>query len=382
MSKAQTLLQGIGVGAALMYLFDPERGRFRRTQLRDQAGHHLRALDKTLDRTARDLSNRAYGGLAEVRAWLRDERVTDAVLEARVRAKLGRCVSHPHAIHVAADQGWVTLSGPVLKCEVEGLLAGVSAVRGVVRVENWLDVHAQAEGVPALQGGKSRPAAQSDWMQADPSPTARLLGGAAGGALMLYGTRRRDALGAALNTVGLGLLLRSLTHPKPASLFWPEDRRNTLELHSNLIVQAPIERVFGFWTAFENLPRFLSPVRKVQDRGYGHLHWSVADTNGVALEWEATVTRFLPKRELAWLSVPGSIIENFGRVRFHPEPGGGTRLDIQMIFGPSRRAAEEDITRLFGPDAKHRWEANLRQMKALIESENAPTEAVVPVPVL
>ena len=59
------LLTGVTLGAGLMYLFDPERGRRRRALLRDKAVSLSSQTGDALGRTARDLSNRATGVAAE-----------------------------------------------------------------------------------------------------------------------------------------------------------------------------------------------------------------------------------------------------------------------------------------------------------------------------
>ena len=56
--------------------------------------------------------------------------VADDVLAERVRARLGHNVSHA-SIEVQVAQGEVTLRGPVLDAEVDGLLRAVRAVPGV-----------------------------------------------------------------------------------------------------------------------------------------------------------------------------------------------------------------------------------------------------------
>lgn len=130
-----------------------------------------------------------------------------------MRAKIGRVVSHPRAIQVLADRGRVTLSGPILAGEVDDLLAAVASVRGVVDVENRLQVHPTADNVPALQGGtapNARSRRRSREAAANRSPAARLVSSAAGGALAFYGAKRRDPIGAALGTVGLGILARGI----------------------------------------------------------------------------------------------------------------------------------------------------------------------------
>src|SRR5687768_9194888 len=116
-SRAQ-LLTGIGVGFGLMYLLDPERGARRRARLRDAAVNAAHTAADAADAAGRDLSNRIAGTAAEVRGRFTDGDVDDQTLIERVRTKLGRVVSHPHAISVTSDDGVITMTGPVLQAEV------------------------------------------------------------------------------------------------------------------------------------------------------------------------------------------------------------------------------------------------------------------------
>ncbi len=148
------VLGGLGLGAALMYVLDPERGKRRRALVRDKAVRLSRKASDRLDARSRDWRNRARGAAAEVKAMARSEEISDPVLEERVRAEIGRVVSNPGALEVSAAAGTVTLSGPVLASEVDDLLSAAHGVRGVDDVENRLQVYESAEGVPALQGSK------------------------------------------------------------------------------------------------------------------------------------------------------------------------------------------------------------------------------------
>jgi hypothetical protein len=94
-----TFVKGVGLGAGLMYLFDPDRGR-RRAHVRDQAVHVLTELGAAIEAASRDLGNRAYGRVAELRALLSADPVSDATLTARIRARMGHVLSHPRAVHV------------------------------------------------------------------------------------------------------------------------------------------------------------------------------------------------------------------------------------------------------------------------------------------
>lgn len=146
-----TLLGGVGLGAGLMYLLDPEGGRRRRALARDKAVHGLKVSGKALRRTSVDLGNRTRGLVAEAGSLLRKGSADDRKLEGRVRSKLGRHLSHPSALQVQCQDGLVILSGPVLASELDKVLAKVQKIKGVHEVESRLEVHESAENVPSLQ---------------------------------------------------------------------------------------------------------------------------------------------------------------------------------------------------------------------------------------
>ncbi len=66
--KTVALLSGLGVGAALMYVLDPERGRRRRALARDKAVSLANKTGDAVSRRSRDLANRARGLAAEARS--------------------------------------------------------------------------------------------------------------------------------------------------------------------------------------------------------------------------------------------------------------------------------------------------------------------------
>jgi hypothetical protein len=109
----------LGLGAGLMYYLDPARGRSRRARAFDGLAHALRQIEDAIEVGGRDLGNRAGGLIAEAGSQRRRDEAPDEVIEARVRSKLGRVVSHPRAIEVTARGGRVTLRGPVLAAEAD-----------------------------------------------------------------------------------------------------------------------------------------------------------------------------------------------------------------------------------------------------------------------
>jgi hypothetical protein len=201
MNRNPLFLGGISLGAGLMYVFDPDRGRRRRATARDAAHRIANAFDDAVGKTSRDLSDRAQGLVAELNSIFRCEEADDAMVAARVRSKLGRVISHPHGIHVAVNQGHVILSGQILASEVDHLINRVWSVRGVTGVENRLEAHERAGGVSSLQGGTTRHGETPELMRSNWSPGIRFLAGIGGGALTLYGARRKDIISAAEDLV-------------------------------------------------------------------------------------------------------------------------------------------------------------------------------------
>src|SRR5690242_2222509 len=89
----------LGLGAALMYLMDPQAGRKRRNDLRNQIEATQRRVQRGKELVVRDASNRAQGAIHQTRRFLQATRqkvedgtvfqVDGAQIQQRVNAMLG-----------------------------------------------------------------------------------------------------------------------------------------------------------------------------------------------------------------------------------------------------------------------------------------------------
>jgi uncharacterized membrane protein len=354
-----------------MYIFDPDRGRRRRATARDAAHHIANAFDDAVGKTSRDLSNRAQGLVAELNSIFRCEEADDDVVAERIRSKLGRAVSHPHAIHVAVNQGRVTLSGEILASEVDRLLKRVWSVRGVRGVENKIEAHEQAGVISSLQGGIPHHGETPELMQSNWSPAIRFLAGIGGCALALYGARRKNLFSAA---VGLGLVTRSLTNMEMEDLIGLGGSHG-ITVQKTITINASVRKVFELWSRHENFPHFMSRVREVRDLGNGRYHWTVAGPAGIPVEWEAVITKLEPDRLIAWQSAPGSTIEQHGIVQFRTDGDDKTVVDVRLSYYPPAGAVGHAIASLFGADPKSEMDDDLMRMKSFIETGRQPHDA-------
>jgi hypothetical protein len=128
-----TLLNGMIIGAMIMYVFDEHRGAKRRAYARDKLIHAGHLLGHMMNKRSRDLMHRTAGFLAEIRSSIRDRSadIPDDILVSRVRSQLGHVVSHPGLLEVIARDGCVCVKGPVLRTEVEKIQNRLAKIRGV-----------------------------------------------------------------------------------------------------------------------------------------------------------------------------------------------------------------------------------------------------------
>jgi uncharacterized membrane protein len=374
------LLAGACLGAAGMYLIDPSRGGRRRGIVRDQFTHAAHKTADGLEATSRDVAHRAQGVWAQAQHWFERADVPDHILIERVRAKLGRYVSHPRAIDVEADAGCVILRGKILKREVGPLLRAVAWIPGVHDIDNLLEQHDHPGNIPSLQGGTARRGDLPELMQREWSPAARALVGGAGTALVAYAAARRDVFATLFGLAGTALVLRAATNLETKRLIGAGAGRRAVDVQKSININAPVSTVFDFWSNFENFPRFMTHVREVRATNVeGQSHWTVEGPAGVPIEFDAVITRFEPNTVIAWKTVEGSPVAHAGIVHFEPDGMQGTRVHIRFSYNPPAGAIGHAVAALLGEDPKSMMDEDLARMKTLVETGNPPRDAAQPI---
>jgi uncharacterized membrane protein len=362
MSKLLTFPRGFLLGASLMYFFDPRRGRARRARIADLASHLRRVEQDLVGKAARDAAHRARGLVQRV-SHTRGARpvADDAVLEARVRARLGRVVSFAGAIQAGVKDGVVALRGAVLAHEASRAVHAVRRVPGVREVVDRLDRHATAD-VPELQGDGAR-LPSDQW-----APSARVAAISAGTLAALYGLARRGLTGTAMAAAGGVLAVRGASNLPLARLVDYVLGRAPIELHKSIHVHVPPDQVFALWSRLESFPRFLQHVRSIQvnPREPARSRWEVDGPAGFPLQFETVTTRVVPGREMSWTTLPDQPLEHTGCVRFEPAPGG-TRVEIYLCYRPPGGAIGHAVAHVLGWDPKARIDDDMVRMKALLE---------------
>jgi len=367
-------LTGAVAAAGVMYYFDAGSGRRRRAEFGQRSAGAARRGVSRLQAASRDLAHRVYGLGARATARIRRGEVAPTVLVERVRARLGRVVSHPGAVHVSADeQHTVRLTGAVLAWEHEPLRRAIAQVAGVGAIRDELEVHESAQQVSALQGGARR-ALRGPADEAGATAALRLLMALAGSSLLVGGSRRRGTLGVMGAAAGSALLLRSVTTPRRRPARY---RNRPLEVCQTLHLHAPVESVYEALHNSDRLVALLPALRALRHRADGATQWSVHDPQGWPLEWTAVVTELQPNRQIAWRTTDDSTLTQWGMAWLEPIDARQTRLhlyvSLRIIPGRTRQA----LRRLLGTGPHGELTENLARLRRYLDgaSEAGPAGA-------
>lgn len=351
--KAISWPLGIGLGATLGYFLDPDNGHRRRRLLQDKATHFKRTSVTGARKAVADAENRFRGAVAEVRARVaEEEQPPDDVLLQRVRSRLGHVVAHPRAVEVRVEDGRVTLSGPTLEREADGLLREIRALAGVRQVFDELERFESASDVPGLQGGRERKGHRfigTEW-----TPAYRMFGIATSLPLIGYGMKQRGASGGLVAGLGASLLARSVTNLSLGKLTGIGAGPHVIGVRKHFRVEASPEDVFFQLRHPDNVRGLFSRIDAIVP-STSEATWEIVSHGpvGLPLHWEAELTELEPNRLIAWRSVEGGRFQAEGRVQLSPADDGGTIVDLQIDYNPPGGVLGEALATLLGAGLRH-----------------------------
>lgn len=140
-------------------------------------------------------------------------------------------------------------------------------------------------------------------------------------------------------------------------------------VEESIEVEVPIRTAYNQWTQFEEFPRFMEGVEKVEQRDDTHLHWVVSHA-GHRHEWDAEIVEQKPEERVAWKAVGGK--ENAGVVTFHRLDQNRTKVMVQLDW--EAEGMIEELGSMMGSDSR-RVREDLERFKEMIESRGNETGA-------
>jgi uncharacterized membrane protein len=164
-------------------------------------------------------------------------------------------------------------------------------------------------------------------------------------------------------------------------------RGRRLPIQESVDVAVPLETAYNQFTQFEDFPKFMHRVEKVEQKDDTHLMWH-ENIWGVRRQWEAEITDQRPNERIAWESTSGSPRQK-GAVTFHRLSDRLTRVEVNLDQEPkgifektssgfrmTRRALKSDLMRFKAfvetrEEETGAWRGEVVEGE-LVEGEEAP----------
>ena len=214
----------------------------------------------------------------------------------------------------------------------------------------------------------------------------RWLSALGGGALVIWGMRRKGATGTLAGLAGTMLVERGVTGHCPVydSLGVDTAKGDLVQQHGpnavldgsravrvehTVTIGRPREELYRYWRNLENLPRILRHVESVRVIDERRSHWVARGPAGRTVEWDAEIHNEVPGEIIAWKSLEGASVPNAGSVHFDEAPGGrGTEVRVILEYAPpAGRLGAAAAARLFEERPETQVREALERFKQVME---------------
>lgn len=142
-----------------------------------------------------------------------------------------------------------------------------------------------------------------------------------------------------------------------------------VNIRSSYIVNKPRHEVYEFWRQLDNLPKFMKHLESVEVLDSKRSHWVLKlPTNVAKVSWDAEIVNDEPGHAIGWSSLPGSLIDNAGKVRFRDaEDGRDTLIDVVISYTPPAGGVGTALGHVLNPLFKKMVDDDVRNFKQYID---------------
>src|SRR3954470_11350308 len=142
-----------------------------------------------------------------------------------------------------------------------------------------------------------------------------------------------------------------------------------MPVQQSVDVAAPLEVVYDQFTQFEDFPKFMHRVEKVEQRDDEHVVFT-EKMWGIRRQWEAEIVEQRPDERIVWKTTSG--MNHVGVITFHELSERLTRVELNIDLDPD--GVVEKIAR-GARFAKRAARADLKRFKAFVEMRDEETGA-------
>jgi uncharacterized membrane protein len=145
-----------------------------------------------------------------------------------------------------------------------------------------------------------------------------------------------------------------------------------INIKSSFTINQPRQVVYDFWRKLSNLPLFMSHLENVDVLDNERSHWVLKLPTGVAkVSWDAEIVKDAPGEFIGWSSLPGSMIDNAGKVRFRDTEVGGTLVDVTISYQPPAGGFGASLAHVLNPVFKNMVDNDVQNFKQYMDISDA-----------
>lgn len=196
----------------------------------------------------------------------------------------------------------------------------------------------------------------------------------AAGSYLLYRALKKNDKSKAVEGITAGtMLFRGVTGYCPA--YDAIGRTSALKggnvtITTSLSVDKPVSEVYQAWRQLENLPLFMTHLHSVMVIDQYTSEWKARIPGGLGtISWKAEILMDEPNELISWHSLPGSTIDNSGKVKFVSN-GSSTEIEATISYHAPLGAAGEAAAKLLNPVFENMVRNDIANFKEYIENKS------------
>jgi uncharacterized membrane protein len=150
---------------------------------------------------------------------------------------------------------------------------------------------------------------------------------------------------------------------KSTSPLWRQG--DTIE--ARVTIQCPVEKVFGFYRDFRNLPNFLGDVMTIEESGPATSRWTIQGPLGIQARWMVRVTEERTNELIRYETVSSPALRTYWEIHFSPGSTTGETEVHEVMKTPLGRLGRVALA-LIGKFPVEEQASNLHRLKEVLET--------------
>jgi uncharacterized membrane protein len=204
---------------------------------------------------------------------------------------------------------------------------------------------------------------------------------ATGGTLLAAGGLKQGGFaGFAMALAGCGLIWRAAEGRPLGSEFeglagrrgdhvaGVDEAHGPVTYREAITIGKPRAEIYRFFRNFENLPRFMTEIERIEVKDDKHSHWVVKAPGDRRVEWDSEVHDEAQDERIGWRTVGDAEVHSQGAVEFKDAPGDrGTEVHVTLRYEPPGGRVGSWVAWLTGREPQHQLKHSLRRLKTVME---------------